>query len=163
MVAAAALALCGGAQAQSTTQELKAALDQAMKTIQDLQARVKALEQQNAKEPQTAAGAAAAAGAAPKPAPVVAPGASAEEGAPDAGQARVEVYGQIQADAIYDFKRMNPQWNATERPSQIPIFCPGSPGCGENGAFIFSVRQSSLGVRSVIPTTYGPIKTRPRV
>jgi hypothetical protein len=130
-----------------------------MKTIQDLQARVKALEQQNAKEPQTAAGAAAAAGAAPKPAPVVAPGASAEEGAPDAGQARVEVYGQVQADAIYDFKRMNPQWNATERPSQIPIFCPGSPGCGENGAFIFSIRQSSLGVRSVIPTSYGPIKT----
>ena len=31
---------------RSTTRELKAALDQAMRTIQDLQARVKALEQQ---------------------------------------------------------------------------------------------------------------------
>ncbi len=69
IAAAAAMALCGGAQAQSTTQDLKDALDQAMKTIQDLQARVKALEEQRAKVPQAAAGAAAAAAAAPPPAP----------------------------------------------------------------------------------------------
>jgi len=161
IAAAAALAVCGGAaQAQSTTQELKAALDQAMRTIQDLQARVRALEAQGAKAPQAAAAATAAAAAAPPaPVPVVAPGSNAEQGAADPGQARVEIYGQAQADAIYDFKKMNPQWAATERPSQIPIFCPGSPGCGKDGAFTFSVRQSSLGVRGFIPSEYGLIKT----
>ena len=63
------------------------------------------------------------------------------------------------ADAIYDFKKMNPEWAATLRPSQIPIVCPGSPGCGKDGAFTFSIRQSSLGVRGFIPTTAGLIKT----
>ncbi|HEY6513137.1 MAG TPA: DcaP family trimeric outer membrane transporter [Burkholderiaceae bacterium] len=160
VAAAAALALCGGAQAQSTTQELKAALDQAMRTIQDLQARVRALEAQGAKGPQAAAGAAAAAAAAPPaPAPAVAPGSNAEQGAADPGQARVEIYGQAMADAIYDFKKMNPSYAATLRPSQIPIFCPGSPGCGDDGQFTFSIRQSSLGVRGFIPTAYGLVKT----
>jgi hypothetical protein len=41
------LACSGGAQAQSN-EELKSLLDQALKTIQDLQNRVKALEQQQA-------------------------------------------------------------------------------------------------------------------
>ena len=44
-IVAAALLGAGQACAQSTTAELKAALDQAMRTIQDLQARVKALEE----------------------------------------------------------------------------------------------------------------------
>ena len=43
-IGALAVAVCGGAHAQSN-EELKATLDQAMKTIQDLQARVKNLEQ----------------------------------------------------------------------------------------------------------------------
>ncbi|HEX6018384.1 MAG TPA: hypothetical protein VFZ28_09810, partial [Burkholderiaceae bacterium] len=149
--------VCGTAGAQSTTAELKAALDQAMKTIQDLQARVKALEDQKAAQPAAAQPAAAA--AAPAAAPAVAPGSAAEAGAPEAGQARVEIYGQAMVDAIYDFKKMNPQWAATLRPSQIPIVCPGSPGCGEDGQFTFSIRQSSLGVRGFIPTQYGLIKT----
>ena len=86
ITAAAALAVCGAAQAQSTTQELKAALDQAMRTIQDLQGRVKALEEQRARAPQAAAGATAAAAAAPPAAaPAVAPGSTAEAGAKDAG------------------------------------------------------------------------------
>ena len=160
IAAAATLAVCSSAHAQSTTQELKAALDQAMRTIQDLQARVKALEEQRARAPQAAAAAAAATAAAPPAAaPAVAPGSTAEAGAPDAGQARVEIYGQAMVDAIYDFKKMNPQWAATLRPSQIPIVCPGSPGCGEDGQFTFSIRQSSLGVRGYIPTEYGLIKT----
>src|SRR6187551_287298 len=153
MVAAAALALCGGAHAQTSTADLTKALNDAMRTIQDLQARVKALE-----DSKIGAGAAAAA-ATPPPAPVVAPAASPQEGAPDPAQARVEVYGQIMADAIYDFRKMNPQFAATMRASQIPIACPGSPGCGEDGAFNFSIRQSSLGLRGFIPTTYGMIKT----
>ncbi len=151
-----ALALCGDAHAQTTTQELKAALDQAMRTIQDLQARVQALEEQKAKAAPAAAASAPVAAAA---APVVAPGSNAEEGAKDPGQARAEIYGQVMVDAIYDFKKMNPEWAATLRPSQIPIACPGSPGCGHDGAFTFSVRQSSLGVRGFIPTSMGVVKT----
>jgi hypothetical protein len=154
VAAAAALVACGGAQAQ-TNQELANALQQAMRTINELQARVKALEEQKAAPP-TAAPAAAAAAAGPV---VVAPGAAAEEGAKDAGQARLEVYGQAMLDAIFDFKRMDPTWAATLRPSQIPVFCPGSPGCGNDGAFTFSVRQSSLGVRGFIPTSLGMLKT----
>ena len=156
IAAAAALAVCGGAHAQSTTEELKAALDQAMRTIQDLQSRVRSLEVQQKADAPAAAAAPAPAGAA---APVSAPGAAADAKAPDADKARVEIYGQAMADAIYDFKKMNPQWAATLRPSQIPIACPGSPGCGEDGQFTFSIRQSSLGVRGFIPTDYGLIKT----
>ena len=156
IAAAAALAVCGGAHAQSTTEELKSALDQAMRTIQDLQSRVRSLEEQQKAKAPAAAAAPAPAGAA---APVSAPGAAADAKAPDADKARVEIYGQAMADAIYDFKKMNPQWAATLRPSQIPIACPGSPGCGEDGQFTFSIRQSSLGVRGFIPTDYGLIKT----
>ena len=46
-IAVIALALAGTVQAQSN-EELKAKLDQALKTIQDLQNRVQALEQQKA-------------------------------------------------------------------------------------------------------------------
>ena len=155
------LAAAGGATAQSN-EELKARLDDALKTIQDLQGRVKALEQSRA-APAAAAPAAAASGAAQAPqwgAPVVSVGTRAGDASvPDADKARLEVYGQVMLDSIYDFKRMNPDWNATLRPSQIPVVCPGSPGCGKNGDWIFSVRQSSLGLRSFIPTSWGLVKT----
>jgi len=164
MIAALALALCGGAQAQSN-EELKAMLDQALKTIRDLQGRVKALEQIKPATSTTAATPAAAASA-PSAwgAPVVSVGTRAEDAnVPDADKARIEVYGQIMLDAIYDFKRMNPDWSATLRPSQIPVNCPGGslndPGCGKDGAAIFSVRQSSLGLKSFIPTGLGLLKT----
>jgi hypothetical protein len=158
--AAAGIALGGIAHAESN-EELKARLDQALKTIQDLQNRVNALEQGKAPAPAPApaAPAAAAPAAAPVPAVVVAPNSRPEEGAPDAGSAHVEIYGQAMLDTIYDFKRMNPDWAATLRPSQIPISCPGDPGCGKNGNFIFSARQSSLGVRGFIPTSIGLVKT----
>jgi hypothetical protein len=90
---------------------------------------------------------------------VVAVGSKAEEGTPDAGKARLEVYGQAMLDAIYDFKRMNPDYDATLRPSQIPVNCPGDAGCGKDGASIFSIRQSSLGFKAFIPTGLGLIKT----
>ena len=164
-VAAMALALCGSVQAQSN-EELKALLDQALKTIQDLQGRVKALEQQ---KPANATAAAASVAATPATAasagtgtwgaPIVSMGTRAEDGAPDADKARVEFYGQAMIDAIQDFKRMNPQWNATERPSQIPVNCPGDAGCGKDGATIFSVRQSSLGFKAFVPTGLGVLKT----
>ncbi len=150
---------CTGALAQ-TNAELKAMLDQAMKTIQTLQERVDALERHQAPPP--AAAAAAAAASAPGSAwgaPVVAAGSKPEEGAKEADKARVEVYGQAMLDAIYDFKRMDPEWAATLRPSKFPISCPGSPGCGRDGAAIFSVRQSSLGFKAFIPTAMGELET----
>jgi hypothetical protein len=79
--------------------------------------------------------------------------------AKDEPKARTEIYGQIMVDAIYDADRMNPTWSATLRPSQIPINCPGDAGCGKNGATTFSIRQSSVGFKSFIPSTMGEIKT----
>ena len=136
-----ALAFSTGAQAQSN-EELK-------KTVQDLQNRVKTLEQQKQVAP-----AVSAAGV-----PVVAPGSTAEEGAPDANKARIEIFGQVMLDAIYDFKRVDPAWNATLRPSKIPVNCPGDAGCGKDGETIFSVRQTKLGFRGFIPTKMGELTT----
>jgi hypothetical protein len=104
--------------------------------------------------PAPAPGAAAAAAAPAAPAAsalgasVISVGTRAEDASvPDANKARIEVYGQVMLDGIYDFDRMNPDWNATLRPSQIPVGCPGSAGCGKDGAWIFSARQSNLGAR----------------
>lgn len=149
--------------------DLKTQLDAAMKSIRALQQRVEALEAERAKAAAAApAPVEAEAAAAPTPAaepavtagaPVVAPNATAEEGAPEKDKARVEIFGQVMLDAIYDFKRVDPEWNATLRPSKIPVNCPGSPGCGNNGETILSIRQSSLGFRGYIPTALGELTT----
>jgi len=75
-------------------------------------------------------------------------------------KARVDIYGFVQMDAIYDFNRVDPAWNATLRPTRIPVNCPGDAGCGENGETIFSVRQSRLGFNGFIPTEIGELKTK---
>jgi len=94
------------------------------------------------------------------PAPVViAPGSAAEPGAPGADKARVEFFGQAMLDAIYDFNRVDPDWNATLRPSKIPVNCPGDAGCGKDGESIFSVRQTKIGFRAFIPTSLGEVRT----
>jgi len=73
---------------------------------------------------------------------------------------RVEVYGFVQMDAIYDFNKSNPNWTAALRPSKIPVNCPGDPGCGKDGETTFSVRQSRFGVNGFIPTELGELKTK---
>jgi hypothetical protein len=159
VVAATALALSGGAVAQ-TNEQLKALLDQALKTIDELKGRVQALEADKQKPAAVAPAAAAASAAGTWGAPVVSVGTRAEDAkTPDADKARLEIYGQVMLDSIYDFKRMDPDWNATLRPSKIPVVCPGSAGCGRDGAWVFSARQSSLGLRSFIPTSWGLVKT----
>jgi hypothetical protein len=157
LVFAVALALSGGAQAQSN-EELKGMLDQALKTIQDLQLRVKALEQQKQAAPAPAAAPASPA-AAEAPAPVVAPEAKAEAGAKEPDKARLEVSGKVQLDAIYDFKRVDPDWNATLRPSTIPVHCPGSAGCGKDGETIASLKQTAISFMGFVPTAAGELKT----
>ena len=51
-----------------------------------------------------------------------------------------EVYGFVQLDAIQDFNRVNPDWDATLRPSRIPTH---EGQFGDDGQSIFSARQSS--------------------
>lgn len=158
---AVALAFSGAARAQST-EELKRLLDEASKTIEDLKKRVEALEREKQAAPQAPAPAAAQPSAPPVEAagaPVVAPNATAEEGAAEPGKARVEIFGQVMLDAIYDFKRVDPDWNATLRPSKIKVNCPGDPGCGNDGETVLSIRQSSLGFRAFIPTPLGELTT----
>ena len=58
-----------------------------------------------------------------------------------AGDHNLELYGFIQLDAIQDFKRVNPNWDATLRPSRIPTV---GGQFGSDGQSIFSVRQSRL-------------------
>src|SRR4051812_38131882 len=100
MAAAVAIALCGGVQAQ-TNQELKETLEQATRTIQDLQSRVRALEAQQRSRPPAGAPAAPAPATPPAAppaesagAPVVAPNVAAEPGVPNPDKAHVELYGQ---------------------------------------------------------------------
>jgi len=56
----------------------------------------------------------------------------------------VNVYGFAMADAIYDFKRVDPDWEDTLRVTTIPT---QSGLYGNDGNFTFSVRQSRLGVQ----------------
>jgi hypothetical protein len=72
----------------------------------------------------------------------------------------LEIYGFAQVDAIQDFKRVDGNWNATLRPSKIPVVCPGSPGCGNDGETIISAKQSRLGVKGFVPTKLGDFKTQ---
>jgi len=56
----------------------------------------------------------------------------------------VEVYGFAMADAIYDFKRVDPNWEDTLRVTTVPT---QSGAYGNDGNAVFSVRQSRLGIR----------------
>ncbi len=55
----------------------------------------------------------------------------------------VNIYGFVMADAIYDFKRVDPNWEDTLRVSTIST----QDGLyGQDGNAVFSVRQSRLGI-----------------
>lgn len=99
---------------------------QALQELQDLQARMTALEQRL--------------GVTPPPQVQVTPA------APHAPRDHnLELYGFTQLDAIQDFKRVDPDWEASLRPSKIQT----SPGqFGSDGQSIFSVRQTRLGVKA---------------
>ena len=55
------------------------------------------------------------------------------------------VYGFAQIDAIQDFGRVHPDWDATLRPSRIPTV---DGKYGSDGQFVASVRQSRFGVKA---------------
>jgi hypothetical protein len=80
---------------------------------------------------------------------------------PEKGQGpRLDLYGFAQLDAIYDVKRVDPNWKATLRPSKIPVDCPGDSGCGKDGETTLSVRQSRFGVKGFLPTPLGELLTK---
>jgi hypothetical protein len=81
------------------------------------------------------------------------PGAAEE---PPVGRFKLDYYGHLQTDSIYDFKRVDPGFESTLRPSTIPT---QSGTFGDEGRFIQSVKQTQLGFRGEIPTNYGTVKS----
>src|SRR6185312_5760007 len=63
-----------------------------------------------------------------------------------------EVYGFAQGDYIQDFRRVNPDWQDTLRPSKIAT----PEGIyGANGQASLSPKQSRLGVQGTVPVDGG--------
>ena len=111
-------------------------VQQQQRMLEDMAAKLKRL---TAGEPGVAISALPAAAG---QAPVV-----ASAGSPDANASSklsVDVYGFVQADGIYDFKRVDPNWEDTLRVTTIPT---QSGSYGNNGDTVFSVRQSRLGIK----------------
>ena len=126
VLAAAAIALATPAwaeEARPLTDEERA---QAMQELQDLRARMSALEQRL--------------GVSPPPPVQYTPAAPRKP-----KDHNLELYGFVQLDAIQDFDRVNPDWDATLRPSRIPTT---EGEFGGDGQSVFSVRQSRLGAKA---------------
>ncbi|TDG14796.1 hypothetical protein E2F43_00700 [Seongchinamella unica] len=70
--------------------------------------------------------------------------------------AALRLYGHMQLDAIYDFKRVDPTWESTLRPSTIPTV---EDTFGPNGNTIISVKQTQLGFRGATPTPLGNVQS----
>lgn len=60
-------------------------------------------------------------------------------------EAFFEIYGFVQTDYAQDFKRVDPAWKDSLRPSRIPV---PSGGFGGDGQSILSVRQTRFGVKT---------------
>lgn len=61
----------------------------------------------------------------------------------------IELYGFTQLDAIYDFGRVDPNWEDAFRPSRIPT----TEGVfGDDGQTSLSVKQTRFGVKGAMPT-----------
>ena len=65
---------------------------------------------------------------------------------------RLEMYGFVMADAIYDFQRMDPDWDDAFRPSKIPTTEGQFGGDGQSSV---SVKQSRFGIKGSMPTGEG--------
>jgi len=74
----------------------------------------------------------------------------------DESKTRMDLYGFTMLDAIFDFKRNNPDWFDVVRPTKLPSF---TGEFGENRHFYESVRQTRFGVKTYTPTKYGELKT----
>ena len=126
LLAATALALATPAWADEPRPLTDEERAQALQELQDLRARMGALENRL--------------GVSPPPAVQVTPAAPRPP-----RDHNLELYGFVQLDAIQDFKRVNPDWDATLRPSRIPT---EKGQFGGDGQSVFSVRQSRLGAKA---------------
>ena len=68
----------------------------------------------------------------------------------------MEIYGFAQADFIYDFRQVDPDWYDVLRPTKLPSY---ENQFGGDGNFWASVRQTRFGVKGWIPTSLGEVKT----
>jgi hypothetical protein len=108
--------------------DLNRQLEETKQTTRDLEKRIQALEQEQAS--------------------------AVDRSQPDG---KLTIYGYAQADLIQDFKRVDPDWNATLRPSKIPTV---DGLYGEDGETIFSVRQTRIGVLSQVPLDWGDFSAK---
>jgi DcaP outer membrane protein len=120
------VAASGTAAQQATAPLTEAERAEAIRELQEMRARITALEARLGVSP-------------PPPVQVTPP---AERPARDHN---LELYGFVQLDTIQDFKRVNPDWEATLRPSRIPT---QKGEFGGDGQSIFSVRQTRLGTKA---------------
>jgi hypothetical protein len=67
-----------------------------------------------------------------------------------------ELYGQIMADAGYNFNTIHPDWFDVMRPSKLPSY---KNEFAPNGSVFFSVRQTKLGIKTNTPTSLGELRT----
>ncbi|MFL5812594.1 MAG: DcaP family trimeric outer membrane transporter [Bdellovibrionia bacterium] len=68
-----------------------------------------------------------------------------------------EVYGFAMVDYVQDFKRVNPAWEDTLRPSKIPTV---AGQYGSDGQATITPKQSRLGVQGNIPVEGQPLFTK---
>jgi hypothetical protein len=127
---------------EAQLQQQQAAMQQQQRMMEQMQAELQRLKADEAAAPVATTQAVAAAPA---------PAASAATSGVKASEKKLSMtfYGFAQADAIYDFKRVDPDWADTLRVTTIPT---QSGAYGNDGDFLFSVRQSRLGVKG----DYGP-------
>jgi hypothetical protein len=72
-------------------------------------------------------------------------------------ESKLEIYGTGQADYVQDYRRVDPAWDDTLRPSKIPT----SPGTfGTDVQSIISARQSRFGAKGSVPVQDKSLKTQ---
>jgi hypothetical protein len=117
-------------------QQQKAAMEQQQRMLETMNAELQRLKSGQAEDPSTSV----AAGAEKMPIMVTGDKLAPKEPSP----LSVSVYGFAQADMINDFKRVDPDWDDTLRVTTIPT---KSGTYGQDGDFVFGVRQSRLGIK----------------
>jgi len=122
---------------EAQLQQQQAAMQQQQRMMEQMQA-----ELQRLKADEVGAPVATTQGVTAAPAPAASAATSSMKTSEK--KLSMNVYGFAQADAIYDFKRVDPNWNDTLRVTTIPT---QSGAFGNDGEFLFSVRQSRLGVK----------------
>jgi hypothetical protein len=65
------------------------------------------------------------------------------------------IYGHAMMDMGYNFNQIHPDWSDVVRPSQFPAY---SHQFGPNGNIYYGVRQTKLGVESLVPNAVGKLK-----